>query len=150
MHVDIKEVESLSYLFGRVMGKIFLSSRTTERCNEMTGAQKRILFYLHLEGAKKMSEIARLVAVTTPAATAVVDKLVKQDLVRRETDPEDRRIIRVVLSENGCRAMDELRQLHQQRLEEILEKLDSEKRAQLIQSFEKIHQILAEVDSSGA
>ena len=150
MQVDIKEVESLSYLFTRIVGKVFLAPYSSEYCNEMTGAQKRILFYLDWEGPKKMSEIARLVEVTTPAATAVVDKLVRQDLVTRETDPEDRRIIRVMLSENGHKVMLELRQLHERRMEEILGKLNPEKRTQLIHSFEKIHEILSEIDSTGA
>jgi DNA-binding MarR family transcriptional regulator len=150
MQVDIKDVESLSYLFLRVVGKIFLAPYSSDTCNEMTGAQKRILFYLDLEGPKKMSDVARLVAVTTPAATAVVDKLVKQDLVTREPDTVDRRIIRVALSENGRRTVDELKLIHERRLEDILSRLDADKRAQLIESFERIHEILTEIDTPAA
>lgn len=148
MQVDVQEIEALSYLFLRVVGRIFLGPYGNAEANELTGAQKRILFYLDMDGPKKMSDIARLVAVTMPAATAVVDKLVKADLVTREADTSDRRVIRIALSKHGSSMISELRRLHEKRLREILERLEPEKRVQLLSAFEQMHDVLLHLDSN--
>ncbi len=97
--VDVREIEALNYVFLRVMGQIFLSASSNAVFNEMTGAQRRILYYLDLKGSISMSEVARLVGCTVPAATGVVEKLVKSDQVKREPCSSDRRVIRIGLTE---------------------------------------------------
>src|SRR6478609_5366843 len=139
---DISQVESLNYVFLRVMGQIFLASSSNPVFNEMTGAQKRILYFLELKGACNMSRIAKLVGCTVPAATGVVDKLVRAGLVRRESDDNDRRVIRIAITPQGRKALAQLKRIHEQRLEEVLEHLPPEKREELINSFGRIHEIL--------
>ncbi|MBX7247214.1 MAG: MarR family transcriptional regulator [Candidatus Sumerlaeaceae bacterium] len=147
MQADIREIESLNYLFLRVMGQIFLTPHSNPEHNEMTGAQKRILYFLDIHGPQKMSDIARLVAVTMPAATAVVDKLVRAGLVARESDVNDRRVIRITMTRTGKETTNKLKEIHEQRLREVLEILEPEKRSELIRSFERIHQLLTEIES---
>ncbi len=142
------EIEGLNDLFLRVMGKVLLRSESNPTTNEMTGAQKRILYLLDLEGPKRMSRIAKLVGVTLPAATAVVDKLVRSQLVMRESDPDDRRAVLVALTAEGRRATAKFKQVHEQRLREVLERLDAEKRGRLIRAFQAIHDLLAEIDTT--
>src|SRR5262245_31418135 len=139
---DISQLEALNYVFLRVMGQIFLSSSSNQTFNEMTGAQKRIMYFLDLKGPQNMSQIARLVGCTVPATTPVVDRLVKGGLVDREANPGDRRVIRIAMTGKGKRIMRQLKAIHERRLEEILSKLDPARRRQLIASFEQIHEIL--------
>lgn len=146
MKVDIREIEALNYLFLRVMGKVFLGPYSTPENNEMTGAQKRILYFLDIEGPQRMSEIARLVAVSLPAASAVVDRLVRSGLVHRESDPEDRRVIRIGLTAQGRRVLARIKQMHEKRLAEMLERLPSEKRSELVGCFERIYDLMTEID----
>ena len=143
---DIAEVESLNYMFLRVMGQIFLSASSNPVANEMTGAQKRILYFLDIKGSCNMSRIANLVGCTVPAATGVVDKLVRAELVRREQDPKDRRVIRIAITPTGRKTLSHLKRIHEQRLQEVLERLPVERREELIESFTRIHQILCELD----
>jgi DNA-binding MarR family transcriptional regulator len=128
------------------MGQIFLASSSNPVFNEMTGAQKRILYFLELKGACNMSRIAKLVGCTVPAATGVVDKLVRAGLVRRESDDNDRRVIRIAITPQGRKTLAQLKRIHEQRLEEVLEHLPPEKREELINSFGRIHQILCELE----
>jgi DNA-binding MarR family transcriptional regulator len=146
VRADISQVESLNYIFLRVMGQIFLASSSNPVFNEMTGAQKRILYFLELKGACNMSRIAKLVGCTVPAATGVVDKLVRAGLVRRESDDNDRRVIRIAMTAQGRKALAQLKRIHEQRLEEVLEHLPPEKREELINSFGRIHEILCELE----
>jgi len=128
------------------MGQVFLSATSNPVFNEMTGAQRRILYLLDLKGPNPMSQIARLVGCTLPAATGVVDKLVRSGQVERIAAPEDRRIVKVALTETGRQTLAELKKVHEQRLAEVLAHLSPEKRDELIHSFAKIHDILSELE----
>lgn len=147
MKVDVREIASLNYLFLRVLSRIFLMPSSSRPLNEMTGAQKRILYYLDLEGPQRMSDIARLVGVSLPAATITVEKLVEAKLVKRSADPRDRRVVRVDLTQKGRRVVQQLNRVHERRFREILSKLTPEEREELIGHFQRIHDLLALIDS---
>jgi DNA-binding MarR family transcriptional regulator len=147
MDVDIREIESLNYVFLRVLGKIFLAPCSNPAANEMTGAQKRTLYLLDLEGPQKMSDIAKLVGVTLPAATPVVDKLVRAGLVAREPDTRDRRVIRVALTARGRKTLKSLKQHHENRLRDVLRELTPAQRTELVSHFSRIHELLSIIDS---
>ncbi len=52
-------------------------------------------------GGLRMSELARELDISEPASTALADRLVRGRLVERRADPDDRRIVRLELSEKG-------------------------------------------------
>ena len=60
------------------------------------------------EGAASPGELARVWRVTPAVITGIVDRLESRGLVRREPDPDDRRRLRLVLTEAGRRASDEV------------------------------------------
>jgi len=53
------------------------------------------------EGGAPAGTVAEQLKVRPSTATGVVDRLVKQELVRRERDGDDRRRVRVYLTERG-------------------------------------------------
>jgi DNA-binding MarR family transcriptional regulator len=72
--------------------------------------QVRILFFIagqHEEVAVK--DLVEMLNVTPGAVTQFVDALVKMDLVRREEDSKDRRIIRIKLTELARSKLEEFR-----------------------------------------
>ena len=56
------------------------------------------------QGATSPGELARLWQVTPAVITGVIDRLERRDLVRREPDPDDRRRLRLALTETGLTA----------------------------------------------
>lgn len=56
-------------------------------------------------GPRTMTELARELAVSESAATALADRLVRQDLARRQADTADRRVVLLALSERASRAL---------------------------------------------
>jgi len=56
------------------------------------------------QGATSPGELARLWQVTPAVITGVIDRLERRDLVRREPDPNDRRRLRLALTEPGLAA----------------------------------------------
>lgn len=60
------------------------------------------------DGATSPGELARLWQVTPAVITGIVDRLERRGLVRREIDPQDRRRLRLALTETGCLAGEEV------------------------------------------
>ena len=54
-------------------------------------------------GPMPMSELAQALGLLPSTLTGVVDRLVRQRIVCRESSPKDRRVVLVRLSEHGCR-----------------------------------------------
>ncbi len=56
------------------------------------------------QGASSPGELARLWQVTPAVITGVIDRLERRELVRREPDPDDRRRLRLALTDAGLAA----------------------------------------------
>jgi MarR family 2-MHQ and catechol resistance regulon transcriptional repressor len=62
------------------------------------------VFVLHAvwkHGPVRMSEIGRHMGVSRPYMTMLVDRLIADGLVERVPDPEDRRVVNVMITEDG-------------------------------------------------
>jgi DNA-binding MarR family transcriptional regulator len=69
--------------------------------------------------------------ITSGAITNRIDRLAAKDLVQRAPCPEDRRAIRVQLTEKGRALIDELLPLHMANEQRLLAALDQQNRGQL-------------------
>ena len=74
-------------------------------------------------GSLRMSDLARELDVTEPAATAIADRLVGHGLVERQNDPNDRRTVRLSLSPRAV---------------ELLERVENARRAAMTKAFDAI------------
>ncbi len=148
--VDIKQLQELSNVFSAVMGRIFLQSTVNEEGPgaDLTLQQRKVLFALEFHGPLKMSDLARQIGVTMPAGTLIVDKMVKANLVKRDFDESDRRVVRIEMSSEGREAVLHCVGLQQRCFEGILSKLTPEKRDALLESFKQIHNLLDEINRS--
>ena len=61
-----------------------------------------------------MTDLSRMLLVSNGNATAVVDRLVADGLVRRSTSESDRRTVHVALTDQGARRFDGLAVEHEQ------------------------------------
>ena len=82
-----------------------------------------ILVFLYREGESKMSDLAHVMNVTTAAMTGIVDRLVRERCLERVYDPEDRRIIKVRLTDKGS---------------ELVKKINQQRRGMIIKIFGRI------------
>lgn len=67
----------------------------------ITIGQSFVLFYLLQRDGSNVKDIAAAVQLDSPAVTGLVDRLIKQGLVNRQDDPEDRRSVQIYLTEHG-------------------------------------------------
>jgi DNA-binding MarR family transcriptional regulator len=91
--------------------------------SDLTVAQLRILLLLHTDGPSKMSSIASTLQVALSTATGVIDNLVKKELVVREANPQDRRLVICKLSPAGQELINKLWVSGEFQMEKLLDGL---------------------------
>ena len=84
------------YLF-RSLSKYFDYLKTTG----ISMQQAYALTYIHYNSPSKITEICEHMMVSPAAASQMVDRLEKQDLVERTAKPGDRRVRNVMLTKQG-------------------------------------------------
>jgi len=72
-------------------------------------AQFRALLYVRRHTGCGLSDLAEHLGTSVPAASELVSRLVREELLVRETDPAERRRIRLTLSAEGSRQLDHAR-----------------------------------------
>jgi DNA-binding MarR family transcriptional regulator len=87
---------------------------------DLTMPQLKVVLLLFMNGTARMSDIASALGVSLATGTGVVDRLVERDIVVRESQPEDRRVVLCRLSEKGQKMIGGLWQLARDRLKELL------------------------------
>lgn len=61
----------------------------------------KVIFFLNRNGASYISETAKKLMISKPNMTPIIEKLTSEGLIRRYEDPNDRRILRIELTEDG-------------------------------------------------
>jgi DNA-binding MarR family transcriptional regulator len=89
----------------------------------LTMTQLRVLFVLSAEGGASAGVLAERLSVTPSTLTRIVDRLVRQGLVRRDTDDDDRRLVRHHLSDSGADTVRELERGGRARMNEVMDRL---------------------------
>ena len=85
-----------------------------------------------------MKELAEGASVTPGAITQFVDALVERGLVAREGDPNDRRIVRLKLTELAKNQFEKFRNEHLESMRRVFEVLSDDEIRQLIALITKI------------
>lgn len=100
---------------------------------EVTLTQYRTLVVLASRGPQNLAGLADAVGVTPATATRMCDRLVRKDLIRRRTEREDRRQLRVALTAKGRSLVDAVTDRRRWEIARILKEISAEERAVLVQ-----------------
>lgn len=98
----------------------------------LTMTQLRVLFVLRAEDGASAGVLAEHLRVTPSTLTRIVDRLVRQRLVRRETDHGDRRLVRHHLSVTGARTVEEVERLGRAHINEVMDRLSARQLERLV------------------
>jgi DNA-binding MarR family transcriptional regulator len=108
---------------------------------ELTLTQIKLLH--HLEEAEReltLKEAADLVLISFPAASRTVDDLFRRGFVERHEDPEDRRMKRVSLTDEGRAVIRRLNAARLSGLEQFTQNLTASERDALARALSKLLQ----------
>jgi DNA-binding MarR family transcriptional regulator len=92
---------------------------------DLTITQLKVVLLLFITGHSRMSDIASELGVSLATATGVADRLVERNLLIRNGDPDDRRVVLCKLSNDGEKLIRDLWQLTQKRAGELMSALDT-------------------------
>ena len=106
---------------------------------DLTVAQLRVLLLLHTQAQMRMSAIASHLGIALSTATGILDKLVAKELVMREADKEDRRLVICKLSQKGKRLSSGLWDVGRSQIERLLQGLTPQQLAQAARVVEFLY-----------
>src|SRR5208283_160175 len=97
-----------------------------------------VLEVLLHKGPLPVNAIGRHVMLTSGSITTAIDRLEKKQLVRRKSNPEDRRVTYVALTRAGSTLIRRIFKVHAERLETLFEPLNMTERSSLGTLLKKI------------
>ena len=112
-----------------------------ETMEEVTASQLEALTLLHQgRSGLSMHQVAEALSITPSSATQLVDRLVRMGLVERLREEEDRRLVRVQLSDVARQRFEEMMRLHLRGLAAVTEPLGDEDLRTLVDLLARIAQ----------
>jgi DNA-binding MarR family transcriptional regulator len=112
---------------------------------DVTLTQYRSLVVLASRGAQGMASLADALGVTPPTASRLCDRLVRKGLVRRRTDRNDRRQVRVALTEAGRRLVDIVMERRRSEIADLLQAVPEEDRRSVVAGLQRLAEAAGEV-----
>ncbi len=103
--LDLKSVDNLlkaMLVFSRTVENV-LETRSVETAvgRPLSASKVQILRFLGMRGGQTASQVARYLSVTNPAVSQIIDSMVRDKLVSRQTGRHDRREVDLQLTERG-------------------------------------------------
>jgi DNA-binding MarR family transcriptional regulator len=95
----------------------------------ITMAQLKSLFFISNQGSTHSGKLATALGVTPTNVTGIIDRLVKQGLVSRTEDAQDRRVVLLQATGRGEELVTKLRERRRSYLAEVLGHLDPDELA---------------------
>ena len=93
---------------------------------DLTMGQLKVLMYLSVAEAANMGDLAQTMGVALPSVTPLVDRLVERGLVARRGDPDDRRVVVVVITDEGRELAEGFHDTGREQLEGVLDRLSDD------------------------
>ncbi|WP_423786387.1 MarR family winged helix-turn-helix transcriptional regulator [Heyndrickxia oleronia] len=87
-----------------------------------------------MNGGMKATEIAGFFSVTPGAVTSMCDKLEKLDLIQRVRESEDRRVVKMNLTENG-----------EKKVHDLFLKFSQEKLADIVEVLTNVNKLMSKI-----
>lgn len=103
----------------------------------LTMPQLRLLFLLLLQDCRSVGELAEEMNVRPATITGLTDRLVRQELIGRQADASDRRLVRIALTDEGRRLIAEIETAGRTLLGGIFRRMSEDEVRRLVDAFEQ-------------
>jgi DNA-binding MarR family transcriptional regulator len=101
----------------------------------LTIAQLKSLFFIRNQGSTNLRTLAAALGVTPTNTTGIIDRLVKQGLVSRTENPENRRMLLLRATDRGEELVGKLRERRRGYMSEVLQSMSVDELAALAQGL---------------
>ena len=134
----------------KITRAIDLHSKKLVRESGLTAPQLLILKEIANAGRAKPSDIAKAVHLSQATVTSIIDRLERAGLLVRERSQQDRRVVDIILTEEGQRSADSAPELLQAGFIREFERLPEWERSQLVSSIQRIAAMMDAEDIDAA
>lgn len=107
---------------------------------DLTMPQFKLLLLIASCQGMRVGDLAQRLGVTPPTVTTILDRLVEHELVRREDDPLDRRLVIARLTSKGLGLLQRLNIHADTEITECMDDLSPEELRCLLVGMEALHQ----------
>jgi len=102
--------------------------------------QAGILFFIaRRKTGVSVKDLAEMLNVTSGAVTQIIDDLVEKDLVRREEDAADRRVLKITLTKKAENRFKEFKKNYFISVKPLFDNLDDKEISELLSLLQKIN-----------
>ncbi len=120
-----KNINNIIALLFNTTSLIKEKMRQQEKFGSLSIPCLRTLRYVSEKGKPTMKDLAEYFYITPPSATSLIEHDVKVGLLERVIDKQDRRIVRLVITEKGKRALEQSYKRLNKVMKSILSKLNA-------------------------
>ncbi len=136
---------TLQELIGDFMRSFMRSLILYSKKNSLSMSQIGALFQIY-HGRSNVSDLGEGLGITHAAASQMLERLVQQKLILRTEDPQDRRVKQLVLTDKGCRIMQESVRARQGWLDDLVSGLSAGQKEQIAAAVEILIEKTNELD----
>jgi MarR family transcriptional regulator, organic hydroperoxide resistance regulator len=111
----------------------------------LTMPQLRLMYIVRDNGPCSVGEIAERLGVRPATITGFTDRLVRQELIVRQDQPGDRRIVQIALTPEGVRVLGEIEVASRAYFDAIFERMDEDDVRLLVSLLQKLADTAARV-----
>ena len=120
-------------------------SKPLKHQSSITPGGMFVLGSLKRHGTQSMSDIGKCLSMPKPHVTVIVDKLIDEGLVERQSDPSDRRIVNILITERGFSVFESIKKEISENLKLKLMKLNEEEQEILATASRQVREILISI-----
>ena len=132
---DAEPIDDLVALISRTWFTAFLRGAEAWARLDVTMPQLKVPMLLGLHGSAPVSSLAAQMKVSPPNVTGILDRLEHHGWVQRTSDPHDRRVVRVVLTDEGKTFLSELQRAGEARIRDLVSRIAAGDREALPQGL---------------
>ena len=143
------EPDELAGELGTALERAVALVRSLNTVNVMSPSAAGTLATLERSGPTRLTALAARESVTQPAMTQLISRLQDSGLVSREPDPDDGRVVRVVITDEGRAMLAARRAERTERLAVLLARISPEHRAALAAALPAM-EALTDVHADGS
>jgi DNA-binding MarR family transcriptional regulator len=125
---NVAELQELISVFKRTMSSLYKKETSSLHCSL---SHLEVMHYIMEHTNPSMKEIAAYLQITPPSVTSIVETMVEQGLVKRDTSAGDRRTVRITLTPKATKLTASLKAKKKKLLTLMLKKLSTEQKHQL-------------------
>jgi DNA-binding MarR family transcriptional regulator len=107
-------------------------------------AHVHVMFTLHKHGSMRMSDLAAALDISVANATGIVTRMEERGLLERSRDANDRRVVNVVLTDEGRELLEDMDRRRREFFTSLLSRISVEELTQLRNGMRAMFRVAGE------